>query len=99
MGQFDPRGVNPQLVTNVREALDAAGFEDVRIIVSGGFGVAKIRAFESQGLPVSAYGVGSSLVANDGSFDFTADIVLNEGRPSAKVGRAYRPNARLEVVE
>ena len=60
MGQFDPRGVNPQLVTNVREALDDAGFEDVRIIVSGGFGVAKIRAFESEGLPVAAYGVGSS---------------------------------------
>ena len=99
MGQFDPRGVNPQLVRNVREALDDAGFEDVRIIVSGGFGVAKIRAFESEGLPVAAYGVGSSLVANDGSFDFTADIVLNEGRPSAKVGRAYRPNERLEVVE
>ena len=29
MGQFDPRGVNPQLVRNVREALDDAGF-DVR---------------------------------------------------------------------
>lgn len=99
MGQFDPRGVNPQLVTNVREALDDAGFEDVRIIVSGGFGVDKIRAFESEGLPVAAYGVGSSLVANDGSFDFTADIVLNEGRPCAKVGREYRPNARLETVE
>ena len=99
MGQFDPRGVNPQLVRNVREALDDAGFEEVRIVVSGGFGIAKIRAFESEGLPVAAYGVGSSLVANDGSFDFTADIVMNEGRPAAKVGRAYRPNLRLEVVE
>lgn len=99
MGQFDPRGVNPQLVRNVREALDDAGFEDVRVVVSGGFGVAKIRTFESEGLPVAAYGVGSSLMANDGSFDFTADIVRSEGRPSAKVGRAYSPNPRLEVVE
>ena len=99
MGQFDPRGVNPQLVRNVREALDDAGFEDVRIVASGGFGVAKIRAFESAGVPADAYGVGSSLVANDGSFDFTADIVLNEGQPSAKVGRTYRPNPRLEIVE
>ncbi|MCY3820233.1 MAG: quinolinate phosphoribosyl transferase [Gammaproteobacteria bacterium] len=99
MGQFDPRGVNPQLVRNVREALDGAGFEDVHIVVSGGFGVARIRAFESEGLPVAAYGVGSSLVANDGSFDFTADIVRSEGRPSAKAGRAYNPNPRLEVVE
>ena len=37
MGQFDPRGVNPQLVHNVRNALDDAGFEAVRIVVSGGF--------------------------------------------------------------
>ena len=99
MGNFDPRGVNPQLVANVRKALDDAGFEDVRIIVSGGFDVNKICAFESRNVPVAAYGIGSSLVANDGSFDFTADIVLNEGRPAAKVGRAYRPNPRLTVVE
>ena len=99
MGNFDPRGVNPQLVGNVRKALDDAGFEDVRIVVSGGFDVSKIRAFESEGVPVAAYGIGSSLVANDGSFDFTADIVLNEGRPAAKVGRAHRPNPRLEIVE
>ncbi len=38
-------GVNEQLVQNVRGALDAAGFEHVRIVVSGGFTVEKIRAF------------------------------------------------------
>ena len=27
-----------------------------------------------------------------------ADIVLTDGRPSAKVGRRYRPNERLELV-
>ena len=30
--------------------------------------------------------------------DFTADIVMTDGRPSAKVGRRFRPNARLELV-
>ena len=99
MGSFDPRGVNAQLVENVRNALDDAGFENVRIVVSGGFNESKIRTFESEGLPVAAYGIGSSLVANDGSFDFTADIVMNEGRPAAKVGRAHKPNPRLTVVE
>ena len=44
MGRFDPRGVNPQLVRNVREALDREGFPRVRIVVSGGFTAAKIRA-------------------------------------------------------
>lgn len=98
MGQFDPRGVNPQLVGNVRNALDDAGFDYVRIVASGGFGVDKIQTFESAGVPVDAYGVGSSLVANHGDFDFTADIVLTDGKPSAKVGRTYRPNPRLEAV-
>ncbi|MEJ2678096.1 MAG: quinolinate phosphoribosyl transferase, partial [Gemmatimonadota bacterium] len=37
MGDFDPRGVNPQLVRNVREALDAEGFQHVQIVASGGF--------------------------------------------------------------
>jgi nicotinate phosphoribosyltransferase len=97
MGDFDPRGVNEQLVRKVREALDREGFPDVRIVVSGGFTVEKIRAFEEEGVPVDAYGVGSSLF--QGRFDFTADVVLREGKPCAKVGRAYRPNQRLERVE
>jgi nicotinate phosphoribosyltransferase len=99
MGQFDPRGVNPQLVWNVRNALDAEGFQDVRIVASGGFTVDKIRAFEDTGVPVDSYGVGSSLFRGQGEFDFTADIVELEGKPCAKVGRRYRPNDRLERVE
>ena len=98
MGQFDPRGVNPQLVHNVRAALDGAGFESVRIVASGGFGVDKIRTFEALGVPVDTYGVGSSLVANHGDFDFTADIVRTDGKPAAKVGRTFRSNPRLELV-
>ncbi len=97
MGTFKPTGVNPQLAWNVRHALDQAGFRDVKIVVSGGFSVEKIRQFEEQGVPVDAYGVGSSLF--QGRFDFTADVVMVEGRPCAKVGRSYRPNPRLERVE
>ena len=47
-------------------------------------------------MPVDSYGVGSSLIR--GSNDFTADVVMNEGEPAAKVGREYRPNPRLESV-
>ena len=97
MGDFDPRGVNPQLVRNVRAALDAEGFVHVRITASGGFDPAKIRRFESEGVPVDSYGVGSSLFA--GPFDFTADIVEVDGRAAAKQGRRYRPNPQLERVE
>lgn len=97
MGTFKPAGVNPQLVRNVRGALDAEGYAHVKIVVSGGFTVDKIRQFEEQHIPVDAYGVGSSLF--QGRFDFTADVVMREGKPCAKVGRSYRPNPRLELVE
>jgi nicotinate phosphoribosyltransferase len=96
MGDFRPTGVNERLVRKVRDALDADGFERVRIVVSGGFTVEKISDFEARGVPVDAYGIGSSLIR--GANDFTADVVLTDGRPSAKVGRRYRPNARLDLV-
>src|SRR5204863_4468436 len=96
MGDFKPTGVNERLVSKVRDALDAAGFSSVRIVASGGFDLAKISAFERDGVPVDAYGVGSSLIR--GANDFTADVVMLEGRPCAKVGRRFRPNPRLEPV-
>lgn len=96
MGDFDPRGVNPRLVHNVRAALDQAGFPEVKIVVSGGFDVERIERFEAGGVPVDAYGVGSSLIR--GQNDFTADVVLVDGEPCAKVGRGYNPNPRLERV-
>jgi nicotinate phosphoribosyltransferase len=97
MGGFKPTGVNPRLVENVRNALDGAGYPDVRIVASGGFNAERIREFEAAGVPVDAYGVGSSLIRGDN--DFTADIVCVNGRPRAKVGRRYSPNPRLERVE
>jgi len=96
LGRFRPTGVCPQLVWNVRRALDHRGFERVKLIASGGFTVEKIRELERSGVPVDAYGVGSSLF--QGRFDFTADVVRQEGRPCAKVGREYRPNPKLELV-
>lgn len=96
MGDFRPTGVNLRLVAKVREALDAAGHDRVRIVCSGGFNAQRIREFEAANAPVDAYGVGSSLIR--GSNDFTADIVDVDGRPCAKVGRVERPNARLSPV-
>jgi nicotinate phosphoribosyltransferase len=97
MGGFRPTGVNAQLVRNVRTALDNAGYNEVTISVSGGFDVEKIRDFTRDNVPVDSYGVGSSLIT--GSYDFTADIVLLEGKPAAKAGRAHHPNPRLQRVE
>jgi nicotinate phosphoribosyltransferase len=96
LGDFDPRGVNERLVQKVREALDRDGFEQVRIVASGGFNAERIREFEEKGVPVDSYGVGSALIR--GENDFTGDVVLADGRPAAKTGRWYRPNPRLELV-
>ncbi|MEO6447228.1 MAG: quinolinate phosphoribosyl transferase [Gemmatimonadaceae bacterium] len=100
-------GVNPELVLRLRGALDQAGFAEVGIIVSGGFTPAKIRSFEAERVPVVGYGVGSSLLGhNDGEddgllndFDFTADIVMVDGRVESKVGRGFAPNGRLVKVD
>ena len=81
----------------MREALDRAGHERVRIVASGGFDAVRIAEFERLGAPVDAYGVGSALLR--GTNDFTADVVMVDGRPCAKVGRRYRPSSRLERVD
>jgi nicotinate phosphoribosyltransferase len=96
LGAFKPTGVNERLVWRVRQALDENGFERVKIVASGGFDAEKIRAFEERGVPVDSYGVGSALIR--GENDFTADIVLTDGLPAAKVGRRFRSNERLDPV-
>jgi nicotinate phosphoribosyltransferase len=88
--------VTPQLCRLVRHALDREGFDQIRIVASGGFTVDKIQRFEREGVPVDAYGVGSAFF--QGAYDYTADVVMVEGRPRAKAGRRYRPNPRLEPV-
>ena len=88
MGAFKPTGVNAALVWNVRNALDAEGFGEVKIVASGGFDAPRIFAFEEDGVPVDAYGVGSALF--DGRFDFTADVVQVNGKAESKAGRTLR---------
>ena len=86
LGEFDPRGVNAELVWKVRYALDEHGFERVKIVASGGFDAERITAFEESGVPVDSYGVGSAFLR--GENDYTGDVVLTDGQPSGKVGRA-----------
>lgn len=103
MGTFPPTGVNPQLVHNVRAALDAEEFDFVKIVVSGGFNPARIDAFERARVPVDAYAVGSAFFDGNGAYDYTADIVALEERGTwrecHKVGRPERPNPRLTRVD
>ena len=97
MGMFRPSGVSPQLVWNVRNALDGEGFGDVRIVASGGFDAERVQEFEDEGVPVDAYGIGSA--AYRGTFDFTADVVQVGGKPESRAGRKLRENPKLERVK
>jgi nicotinate phosphoribosyltransferase len=97
MGTFKPTGVNERLVEKVRGALDDAGHQNVKIVVSGGFTVDRIQEFEAKQIPVDAYGVGSSLIRGDN--DYTADVVRVNGRPCAKVGRGEWDSSRLIAVD
>jgi nicotinate phosphoribosyltransferase len=114
------KGVSPALVRTLRAALDSwspneASLEltavaeeycrRVQIFVTGGFNAARIAQFEEDRVPVDAYGVGSSLLANDKTTgtDFTMDIVRakigGEWRDVAKVGRRAGENPDLRRVD
>ena len=54
---------------------------------SGGFDPERIQAFEEEGVPVDAYGVGAALF--DGRFDFTADIVQVDGKPQSRQAGSF----------
>jgi nicotinate phosphoribosyltransferase len=97
LGDFDPRGVNPELIFALRNALDEEGFQHVKIVLSGGFNENRIQQFEEMKVPVDIYGVGSSLLKIN--IGFTGDNVLINGVPQAKAGRRYRANPRLEKVD
>lgn len=92
--------VTPALVTEVRARLDQAGFNHVKIVVSGGIDVARIQLFKARNAPVDAYGIGSA-ISGARPIDFTADIKMVEGTPRAKRGRipGLTPNPRLEPVD
>lgn len=89
-------GVCPELVRNVRKALDREGLDYVKIVVSCGFNKDKIREFIRKRVPFDAVGVGSALFRR--KIDFTADVVMVNHSPCAKVGRRYNANPRLESV-
>ena len=77
------RGDFEAIVRETRWELDARGFEDVDIFVSGGLGPADLRALREH---VAGFGVGG-YVSNADPVDFALDIVEVEGEPAAKRGK------------
>lgn len=92
-------GVTPDLVKEVRARLDQAGFEYVKIVVSGGVTMERVRRYREEGAPVDAFGVGSA-ISGAPPIDFTADLKVVAGVPMAKRGRipGITENPRLKRV-
>ncbi|TFF91545.1 nicotinate phosphoribosyltransferase [Candidatus Thorarchaeota archaeon] len=82
------RGDFKEIIEEVRWELDARGFHDVSIFVSGGLDAEEIRWLNES--PVNGYGVGGA-ISNSPAVDFAMDIVsLKEGAnwaPCAKRGK------------
>ena len=87
-------GVSPELVYKARERFDSLGLKDLKIMVSGGFDEEKLSYFKRMGVPFSVVGIGSSIV-NKFTVDFTADAVVLNGNPCAKVGRKLQDWSKL----
>ncbi len=90
-------GVTPDLVREIRWRLDAAGFEKVQVIATGGLTPDRIKIMNEAGANV--YGVGS-YITHGTPRDMTMDIKMVDGKPIAKRGRlpGIIPNPRLERV-
>jgi nicotinate phosphoribosyltransferase len=73
----------------MREALDAAGFPKVRIVVSSGFGVEKCSVMADAHTPIDVVGTGSFIPEQWSETYATADIVAYDGEPMVKVGREF----------
>ncbi len=90
---FDPHGVCKELVLALRHELDIRGYNFVKIVVSSGFSLEKIKEFERLNIPVDVYGIGTNLIKN--WVGFTGDLVKVNGKDEAKEGRHEIFSSRL----
>lgn len=80
------RGDFRHIVREVQWELDARGYEDVDVYVSGGLGPDDLRDLRDV---VDGFGVGG-YISNANPVDFALDIVAVDGEPAAKRGKLSR---------
>lgn len=91
-------GVTPGLVKEVRSRLDQAGYQHVRIFVSGGLDPERMILLKDAG--ADAFGVGS-FISSAAAIDMTMDIKEVNGIAIAKRGRipGITDNPRLKKMK
>ena len=82
-------GVSAAALWYMREELDKAGFQRVKIVASSGFGPDKCRVFSLAKVPVDVIGTGSFLPEKWSETYATTDIIEYDGQPRVKVGREF----------
>ena len=82
-------GVSAAAIWALREALNAEGFDRVKIVASSGFGPAKCKIMAEANAPIDVVGTGSYLPDRWSETYATADIVEYDGQPRVKVGREF----------
>jgi nicotinate phosphoribosyltransferase len=82
-------GVSAAAIWRLRDCLDEAGFTEVGIVASSGFGVDKCRVMADARAPIDVIGTGSFLPETWSETNATADIVAYDGVPRVKVGREF----------
>jgi nicotinate phosphoribosyltransferase len=82
-------GVTAAAIFHMRERLDAAGFPEVKIVASSGFGPSKCKLMASVKAPIDVVGTGSYLPEKWTETYATADIIAYDGEYKVKVGREF----------
>jgi nicotinate phosphoribosyltransferase len=92
-------GVTAAAIYHLRESLDEAGFERVKIIASSGFSPRKCKLMASVKAPIDIIGTGSYLPELWSETYATADVIAYDGEPRVKVGREFLFPERPKAAE
>jgi nicotinate phosphoribosyltransferase len=92
-------GVTAAAIYHVREKLDQAGFDRVKIIASSGFSPKKCKLMASARAPIDLIGTGSYLPEEWSETYATADVIAYGGEQRVKVGREFLFPERPKAAE
>ncbi|MFC6854140.1 nicotinate phosphoribosyltransferase [Marivibrio halodurans] len=82
-------GVSAAAIWHMRERLNSAGFDKVKIVASSGFNPEKCKTMALADTPIDVIGSGSYLPDRWSETYATADIVAYDGESRVKVGREF----------
>jgi nicotinate phosphoribosyltransferase len=92
-------GVTAAAIYHVREKLDQAGFDRVKIIASSGFSPKKCKLMASARAPIDLIGTGSYLPELWSETYATADVIAYNGEQRVKIGREFLFPERPKAAE